>query len=180
MLLTTAVQAQLNVVNGDFGDLSGLVPGKYGWHEGLPKAWRGSENTYAVYTDKDAKLPTCNPSSLGFLRQNVGVLDKASDVTLMFDVSEPWKTDVVLNVSLLDGNLSQLAAGDFSPGVKQKLVASNVPASTSIIIAFQAVKATPGLGNVSVSVKKTTSAIPATPPPVESGSRVTVACLLFW
>ena len=62
--------------------------------------------TYAVHAKRGATPPTCNPSNLGFLRQNVGVLDKASDVTLTFDVSEPWKPDVLLNASILDGNLA--------------------------------------------------------------------------
>ena len=81
-------------------------------------------------------------------------MDKASDVVLTFDVSEPWKAGAVLNAAILDGNLVQLAAGDFSAGAKQTLVAKQVPAGTSIIIAFQAAKATPGLDNVSVAVKE--------------------------
>ena len=93
LLAPLAAQAQLNVINGDFSDLAGLTQGTGGWHSGLPKGWRGSESTYAVHAKRDASSPICNPASLGFLRQNVGVLDKASDVTLTFDVSEPWQTD---------------------------------------------------------------------------------------
>ena len=45
-----------------------------------------------------------------FFRQSVGVLDKDSDVTVTFDVSEPWQPDVLLNAALLDANLMELAA----------------------------------------------------------------------
>ena len=169
----------LHVVNGDFSDLTGMTAnGSDGWYAGLPKGWLGSGGTYAIHAKRGATPPACNPSNLGFFRQNVGVLDKASDVTLTFDVSEPWKPDVMLNASILDGNLTELAAGDFKVGAKQKLVASNVAAGTSILIAFQAAKATPGLDNVSVSVRETTSATPAVPP-AESGPRITVASYYF-
>ncbi len=156
-----AGQAGLSVVNGDFSDLSGLTLGGDGWYGGLPKGWSGSGNTYAIHDKRGATPPTCNPSTLGFFRQNVGVLDKASDVVLTFDVSEPWNPESVLNAAILDGNLAELAHGDFSPGLKQTLVAKQVPAGTSIIIAFQAAKATPGLDNVSIAVKELDTAAPA-------------------
>ena len=43
------------------------------------------------------------------LRQNVGVLDKAADVTLTFDVSEPWNPGVTLNAAILDGDFDEEA-----------------------------------------------------------------------
>jgi len=171
--------AGLPVVNGDFSDLTGLAKGRDGWCGGLPNGWRGSENTYAVHTMKGAAAPTCNPSTLGFFRQNVGKLDKEADVTLSFDVSEPWTAGVVLNASILDGNLRPLAAGDFPVGTKQQLVAKNVPAGTPIIIAFQAAKSTPGLDNVSMSVKETTSSPAAAPLMAASEPRITVASYYF-
>ena len=124
--------------------------------------------------------PTCNPSTLGFLRQNVGVLDKAADVTLTFDVSAPWQSkDVLLSVSILTGDLLELAAGDFQPGAKQKLVARNVPAGTSVVLAFQAVRATPGLDNVAVSVEPATAPAPVASPVATAGRRITVASYYF-
>jgi len=92
--------AELNVVNGDFSDLTGLTPGLDSWYTGLPKGWRGSENNYALDTKRGATPPTCNPSTLGLLRQNVGTLAKASDVTLTFDVSELWNAGVTLNAAI--------------------------------------------------------------------------------
>ena len=180
LLTPLAARAQLNVVNGDFSDLSGLTQGQDGWHAGLPKGWQGSGNHYAVDTKRGATPPTCNPSTLGFLRQNVGVLDKAADVMLTFDVSAPWQSkDVLLSVSLLTGDLLELTAGDFQPGAKQKLVARNVPAGTSVVLAFQAVRATPGLDNVAVSVEPATSPAPVTSPVATAGRRITVASYYF-
>jgi len=179
LLAPLAALAQLNVINSEFSDLTGLTQGQDGWYAGLPTGWCGSGNTYAVHAKRGATAPTCNPATLGFLRQNIGALSKASDVTLTFDVSEPWKPDVALNASILDGDLLELTAGDFSVGAKQKLVAANVPAGTSIIVAFEATKSAPGLDNVSVSVRATTSASPLVPPPVESGPRITVASYYF-
>ncbi|MFA6560647.1 MAG: glycoside hydrolase family 99-like domain-containing protein [Verrucomicrobiia bacterium] len=175
---SSAAQGPLRVVNGDFSDLAGMTQGQDAWYAGLPKGWLGSSGTYAVHAKRGAPPPACNVSNLGFFRQNVGVLDKTSDVTLTFDVSEPWKPDALLNASILDGNLAELAAGDFRVGAKQKLVARNVPAGATIIIAFQAAKSTPGLDNVSVAVTAATSASPAAPP-AESGPRITVASYYF-
>jgi hypothetical protein len=180
LLTPLAARAQLNVVNGDFSDLAGLTQGQDGWHAGLPKGWQGSGNHYAVDTKRGATPPTCNPSTLGFLRQTVGVLDKAADVTLTFDVSAPWQSkDVLLSVSLLTGDLLELTAGDFQPGAKQKLVARNVPAGTSVVLAFQAVRATPGLDNVAVSVEPATAPAPVTSPVATAGRRITVASYYF-
>lgn len=175
----SAAQGLLRVVNGDFNDLSGMTAnGSDGWYAGLPKGWIGSVGTYAIHAKRGATPPACNVSNLGFFRQNVGVLDKAADVTLTFDVSEPWKPEVLLNASILDGSLVELAAGDFKVGAKQKLVAKNVAAGTTIIIAFQAAKSTPGLDNVFVSVAPATSAAAAARP-AESGERITVASYYF-
>jgi len=170
----------LRVVNGDFSDLSGLTPGRDGWYGGLPQGWSGSGNTYAIHDRRGATPPTCNPSTLGFFRQKVGVLEKASDVALTFDVSEPWNPDSVLNAAILDGNLAELASGDFSPGLQQTLAAKQVPAGTTIIIAFQAAKATPGLDNVSIAVKeRDASAAAVAQTPADSGPPITVACYYF-
>jgi len=180
-LSLTPLQSQggLTIVNGDFSDLSGLTPGRDGWYGGVPKGWVGSGNTYAVHKKRGAVPPTCNPSTLGFFRQRVGAVHKASDVTLTFDVSEPWKPDCVLNAAILDGDLVELASGDFSPGVKQTLTAKGVPAGTAIIVAFGAARSTPGLDNVSVSARETTAPTPAPKPTAESEAPITVACYYF-
>lgn len=175
-LLPVCSALGLTLLNGDFSDLSGMRLGQDKWYAGVPKGWIGSEGTYAVHAKRGPTPPTCNVSNLGFLRQRVGVLDKPSDVTLTFDVSDPWKPDVLLNASILNEDLWPLATGDFGIGTNHKLVAKGIPAGTTIIIAFSAAKSTPGLDNVSVSVNETTV---ATPPPLQSEPRITVASYYF-
>jgi hypothetical protein len=175
-----AINRRFEVVNGDFSDLGGLTAGNDGWYGGMPRGWRGSGNTYAVHANRGETAPTCNPSTLGFFRQNVGTLERASDVVLTFDVSEPWRPEAVLKATIFDGNFVQLAGGDFNPGARQELVAEGVPAGTSIIIAFQAAKGVPGLDNVSLEVREATSPAPAAvEPALQTGPPITVACYYF-
>ena len=170
----------LDVINGNFSDLSGLTQGQDTWYGGLPKGWRGSGNTYAVHAKRGATPPTCNPSTLGFFRQYVGTVDRAADVVLKFDVSEPWRTGAVLKAEILDGNFVQLADGDFKPEGRQELVAKGVPAGTSIIIAFQATTGVPGLDNVSLEVRESTAPAPATVQSAsQTGPSITVVCYYF-
>ena len=156
--LTATVQGRLEVVNGDFSDLTGLVPENDGWQAGLPNGWTGSSNRYAVNSKLGATPPICNPSRLDRLRQRVGTLDKTADVALTFDVSDVFNGETVLRASILDGEEKLLATGEFTDGDKQTLVAKQVPAGTAIIISFQAVESTPALDNVSVTVREPGSA----------------------
>ena len=148
------VQGRLEVVNGDFSDLTGLTPGNDGWYSGTPKGWTGSNNLYAVNNKSGATPPICNPSQLGRLSQPVGTLDQSADVVLTFDVSDVFNGETVLKVSVQDGDQQQLASGEFTDGEKQTLVARRVPAGTSIVILFEATQSTPALDNVSVTVRE--------------------------
>ena len=175
-----AVNRPFGVVNGDFSDLTGLTTGNDGWHGGLPKGWGGAGNTYAVHAKRGETPPTCNPSTLGFFRQNVGTLKRASDVVLTFDVSEPWRPEAVLKAMIFDDHFILLADGNFKPGARQELAAKGVPAGTSIVIAFQAATGVPGLDNVSLDVREATSPAPAVAQPAsKAGPPVTVACYYF-
>jgi hypothetical protein len=176
----SAPAADFKVINGDFGDLEGLKPGPSGWFGGLPKGWVGNHSDYAVCDNRQTSGATCNPSSLGLLRQRIGVLVHASDVTLTFDVSEPWKPDAMLTATILDGDFMELAHDTFAPGLRHTLVARQVPAGTPIIIGFQAIQSTPGLDNVAISIKELNAAAPAdTTTPAVSESSITVACYYF-
>ncbi len=177
---STPASAQLKVVNGDFGDLTGLVPGNDGWQGGLPSGWSGTPNTYAVDSGRGATPPTCNPSVLGFFRQSVGKLSSPCDVTLTFDVSEPWTDGAVLNAAIMNEYCETLAEGEFQAGTQQTLVAQQVPAGTSIVIAFGAVKLSPGLDNVSIASSKLDS-VPLVPLQRASSSEpvITVASYYF-
>jgi len=145
------VQGHLEVVNGDFSDLTGLTEGLYGWYSGLPKGWTGTVGTYAVNVKEGATPPICNPSQLGVLRQAVGTLEETADVVLTFDVSDVFNGETVLRASILDGHQDELASGEFTDGAKQTLVAKRVPGGTAIVILFQATQSTPGLDNVFVA-----------------------------
>jgi signal transduction histidine kinase len=178
-LTATTVQGRLAVVNGDFGDLTGLTPGSYGWYSGLPKGWTGSDGAYAINSKNGATPPTCNPSQLGRLRQPVGTLEKTADVVLTFDVSDVFNGETVLKASLLDGAQNQLASGEFSDGDKQTLVAKRVPAGTAIVILFQATQSTPGLDNVSVAVREPGSTALDAAKPRAVSDPITVAAYYY-
>jgi len=151
--LAFTTPAALQVVNGDFSDLTGLTPGNDGWFTGVPAGWAGSGRAYAVNTNYGPTPPTANPSQLGHLRQQIGTVDRRSDVVLTFDVSAPWKPDGLLNVSILDDQLNPLAGGNFPAGPNQQLTAKAVPAGTALTILFQALQSTPGLDNVTVTAR---------------------------
>jgi hypothetical protein len=175
LILTATIQAQLRVTNGDFSDISGLKPLNDGWHSGLTKGWTGSAGSYGIDVSKGDSKPTCNPSELGLLRQTVGTLKQTSDVTITFDVSEPWNKNVVLNATILDKNLNQFASGNFKSGKSQHLTAPSVPSGTTIVIAFLAINSTPGLDNVTVSeMPNSKAAIPKMSTP-----KITVASYYF-
>jgi hypothetical protein len=143
----------LKVVNGDFGDLSGLTAGENGWHAGVPRGWQSESNdkTYAVNDQAGPSSPVCNVAVLEFLLQEVGMLTAAADVVLNFDVSSPWPSGANLGAALLDGNNQPLVNAEFKEGKGQKLVARKVPAGTKIIVEFWATNGTtPGLDNVTV------------------------------
>ena len=150
----TVSNAPLTVVNGDFNNLTGLTPGNDGWLTGLPHGWAGLADDYAVNNKSGATPPVCNPSRLGRLSQQVGTLEKKSDVVLMFDVSDVFNGETVLKATILDGEQHPLASGEFTDGDKQTLVAKQVPAGTAIVILFQAAQSTPALDNVSVAIRE--------------------------
>jgi len=147
--------AELRVVNGDFSDLTGLTSGDaHGWHGGVPAGWviSAKETRYAVNSRTAPTPPVCNVSELGFLDQRVGTLAQAADVVLTLDVSEEWQAESGLGAALLDGSRGTLVKSSFHAGRGQTLVATNIPAGTTIYIRFWALwKTTPGLDNVSVA-----------------------------
>ena len=161
--LAATVQGRLDVVNGDFSDLTGLTPENDGWFSGLPKGWTGSSGDYAVNNKYGATPPICNPSRLGRLSQPVGTLEKMADVVLTFDVSDAFNGESVLKASILDGEQHELTSGEFYDGTRQKLVARRVPAGTAISIQFQAAQSTPALDNVSVVVREPSSVVESKP-----------------
>jgi hypothetical protein len=172
--------AELRVVNGDFSDLTGLTSGDaHGWHGGVPADWESTakDTRYAVNDRAGLTPPVCNLSQLGFLDQKVGTLTQAADVVLKLDVSEEWQTESGLGAAILDGSRGTLVKSSFHAGRGQTLVATNIPAATTIYIRFWALwKTTPGLDNVSVATHPPgsqaasgQSSAPAGQPPTPQG-----------
>ena len=87
-----AAAGKLKVVNGDFGDLSGLTAAGNGWFGGVPHGWESTakDTIYSVRSEGGETPPACNLSQLGFLLQEAGTLTEASDVVLEFDVAESF------------------------------------------------------------------------------------------
>ena len=178
--LAATAQGSLVVVNGNFSDLTGLTQSSDGWYSGMPKGWNGSSNNYAINGKLGATPPTCNPSQLGRLRQQAGTLEKTADVVLTFDVSDVFNGETVLKASIEDGNQVQLASGEFTDGDKQMLVAKRVPAGTAIVILFLATRSTPGLDNVSVTVREPGSTVAgAARPRALADAPITVAAYYY-
>lgn len=124
--------------------------------------------------------PLCNPSRLGRLSQQVGTLEKTGDVVLTFDVSDVFNGETVLQAAILDDRHHELARGDFTDGTSQTLVAKQVPAGTAIVIQFQATASTPGLDNVSVTVREPgTPALAADQSQSPASTPITVAAYYY-
>jgi hypothetical protein len=83
---------QLRIVNGDFGDLSGLTAVGGGWYGGVPHGWESTakDTSYSVWGEGGNTPPACNLSQLGFLLQEAGTLTAAADVVLEFDVADTF------------------------------------------------------------------------------------------
>jgi len=179
-LSVTSSVAQVvgGVLNGNFSDLTGLTNHGGGWYAGLPFGWTGSAGDYAVNSSLGTTAPTCNPSTLGVLRQSVGMVTNTSDVVLGFDNNtafangSPW----TLGVAILNDSLTTIASSNFSPGLSQTLVASNVPPGTMLSIQFTAAAGFPGLDNV------VANAFAATPPasPTLSATATGNSLTLTW
>jgi len=178
--LATNAQGHLEVVNGDFSDLTGLTQGNDGWYSGVPNGWTGSSNRYVINGKSGAKPPICNPSQLGRLCQQLGTVEKTGDVVLKFDVSDVFNGETVLQAAIEDGDRVRLASGEFTDGDNQTLVAKRVSAGTKIVIVFQATQSTPGLDNVSVTVREPGStALSPTSRPGTADAPITVAAYYY-
>jgi len=148
-----------SVLNGTFSDLSGLRDLGGSWYFGVPADWICTSfptgNMYAVNSASGPTPPVCNPSSLLYLRQQVGTLLKASHVVLTFDAPNAFsQPSAVLGAAILDTALQPLATAHCVPGLGYRLVAPTVPRGTTLTLQFWADTGFPGLDNVSVSISQ--------------------------
>ena len=156
----------LGVTNGDFSDLTGLQERADGWYAGVPAGWsttvavEGSTN-YSVRRETGdlvanvSALSQTKPSFVAF-EQEVGRLDAPGEVTLTFELKEPWHGQpFYLGAAIYDSLATTyaLATGAFTNSGTHSVVASNVPAGTPIKIGFWTVQGFPSLDNVTITVR---------------------------
>lgn len=156
----------LNVTNGDFSDLTGLQEQADGWYSGVPAGWTSQiaingPVTHAIRRETGdlvanvSVLSQTQPSFVAF-EQEVGRLEAPGEVTLTFELKEPWHGEPFSMGAAIYDTLAMsypLTSGDFASPGTHTVVASNVPAGTQIKIGFWAVKGFPKLDNVSITVR---------------------------
>ena len=156
----------LQVTNGDFSDLTGLQERADGWYAGVPAGWsttvsvEGSTN-YSIrkeagdFVANVSALSQTQPSFVAF-EQEVGRLEAPGEVTLTFELKEPWHMPAFyLGAAIYDALATSypLAVADFTNTGTHTLKASNVPAGTQVKIGFWSVTGFPALDNVTIGVK---------------------------
>jgi hypothetical protein len=141
----------LALFNGNFDILTGLSgPLSSVWYGGYPLGWTSgvAASDYSVYADSGlyyANLNTLGNSAATSLRQNVGTLDLSSDVTLSFQVSNPFPNSpnnsmgaaifpAGSTTALATYSLPSLAGVGASTNVMLK--ALGVPAGTALSVGF--------------------------------------------
>jgi len=158
-----AEKGKLVVKNGDFTDLSGLQEMPNSWYAGLPNGWSGllsdSSNVWGNGTGNIiANVSTMSQVSPKFVAftQEVGMVSVSSEVTLTFEVSEPWRNmEFQLGAAIYDAVTDvPLAQGDFTKPGTYSVKVDIVPSGTRVKIGFWAsMGSTPGIDNVKIESK---------------------------
>jgi hypothetical protein len=162
---TKEEKGKLQVKNGDFTDLSGLQEMPNSWYAGLPNGWSALlSDGCNVWNDGTgniiANVSTMSKISPKFVAftQEVGMVSASSEVTLTFEVSEPWRNmdfelgaaiwDAVTDVTLAKaGSMEIVKPGTYS------VKADIVPSGTRVKIGFWAPIGTPGIDNIKIESK---------------------------
>lgn len=161
-----SVEGGLSVTNGDFSDLTGLQEQADGWYTGVPAGWTTRMDvdgpvTHAIRRETGdlvanvSVLSRTQPSFVAF-EQEVGRLEAPGEVTLAFEIKEPWHGGpFYLGAAIYDSLATTyaLATGAFTNSGTHTVVAGNVPAGTQIRIGFWTVEGFPPLDNVSIAFK---------------------------
>jgi hypothetical protein len=163
--VTSAEENVLTVTNGDFSDLTDLQQMADGWYAGIPAGWTATAssegtNNYAIRTQAGnfvvnvSALSQTQPTFAAF-EQEVGQLSAPGEVTVTFEIREPWHDPGFLMGAAIYDCLTviPLAVGDFTNTGTHTLVASNVSAGTRIKIGFWSVRGFPALDDVVVTFK---------------------------
>jgi len=157
----------LDVLNGDFQDLSGLeaTPGAPGWYNGVPAGWSGNSSSYNVIDwqsgNLGANVQTLGPASGTYLHQMVGRVDAAGKVRLNFGIlgfSGTYGLGAAIYEATPGGSVatwSALATStyDEAAGSAQILeTATDIAAGTPIAIGFWSWAGSPGVDGVALSI----------------------------
>ena len=145
--------ATLNVVNGDFSNLSGLAAeGDSGWYHGTSAGWTSMVvRYYSVNVTSSFGNPTPPVANLdpGVLKQNVGTTDSLPVVTLKFDMGT-FGSPAYVTARIAVGTTTY-ATATFDAGTGRTLKAI-VPVGSLITIEFEkAGGGSPWVDNVSVA-----------------------------
>ena len=155
-------KGKLAVKNGDFTDLSGLQEMPNSWYAGLPNGWSAllsdgcnvwNDGTGNIIANVST-LSKISPKFVAFT-QEVGMVSVSSEVTLTFEVSEPWRNmEFVLGAAIFDGVTDvPLAQGDFKKPGTYSVKADIVAPGTRVKIGFWAPIGTPGIDNIKIESK---------------------------
>jgi hypothetical protein len=163
--VTSAEENVLTVTNGDFSDLTDLQQMADGWYAGIPAGWTATAssegtNNYAIRTQAGnfvvnvSALSQTQPTFAAF-EQEVGQLSAPGEVTVTFEIREPWHDPgFLMGAEIYDClTVIPLAVGDFTNTGTHTLVASNVSAGTRLKIGFWSVRGFPALDDVVVTFK---------------------------
>jgi hypothetical protein len=155
-------KGKLVVKNGDFTDTAGLQEMPNSWYAGLPNGWSGllsdSSNVWndgtGNYVANLGTVSQVTPKFVAFT-QEVGMVSVSSEVTLTFEVSEPWRNmEFQLGAAIFDVVTDvDLAKGDFSKPGTYSVKVDIVPPGTRVKIGFWAASGTPGIDNVKIESK---------------------------
>jgi hypothetical protein len=163
-----AASSGLNLVNGDFSDLSGLTPNGAQWRNGLPVGWSTANSTnasspaFSVFTGGGvsiANLQTLGRTAGGFnpFYQTIGSLSSSGPLTLTFQLFNDWQPANPISVGAAiynwttPGFTTALATATYTNTGLQSLQLSNVAAGVPLAIAFWSTSGAPGLDNLLIS-----------------------------
>lgn len=188
---STVAQVVNTVVNGDFGDLTGLSSVGGGWYSGVPVGWSlpSGSSGYTVHSSTGLTPPTFNLDGKTLV-QSLGTLTNVSDVAASFVLAQPFNGTAVTEDAFLMNGASVLASGRYAltalgQSAAATLSAKNVPAGAALSVKFVEVSGgAAGLDNVVAAVFATNGpplivSQPKTKSAKPEGTSVTLAAAAF-
>lgn len=153
----------LAVINGTFSDHTGLSTTTPAWLGGFPAAWTGGNNSsYAISLTNGvayANLQTLAPNSpFTPIRQNVGTVERTSDVQLTFTLTNLQAGVSLVGVAVYANGQTNLGSASITgPGTFTHTVRAVAP-GTPLQIAFWRASASDAMGLTDVRIADTATA----------------------